>query len=133
MSEIHSSHFHLLHLPLHLTHHLFISLFISPCISASSLSLYLTLHPSSWPGGYPIQLPPWLGSFGQKSNPPPSWGTPLSPGWGTPPAGVPPVPWGTPPLAGVPPWQSSIACTCYAAVGMPLAFMQENFLVYLLS
>ena len=44
--------------------------------------------------------------------------------------------WGTPPppppiLDGVPPpRQSSIASTCYAAGGMPLAFMQEDFLVF---
>ena len=30
---------------------------------------------------------------------------------------------------GVPHW-NSIACTCYAAGGMPLAFTQEDFLVY---
>ena len=28
------------------------------------------------------------------------------------------------------PNQNSIACTCYAAGGMPSAFMQEDFLVY---
>ena len=46
--------------------------------------------------------------------------------------GIPRVPpstrtgWGTPPP---PIRQSSIASTCYAAGGMPLAFTQEDFLV----
>ena len=46
--------------------------------------------------------------------------------------GVPPTTktgWGTPP----PIKQSSIASTCYAASGMPLAFTQEDFLVILYS
>ena len=28
------------------------------------------------------------------------------------------------------PYRSSIACTCYTAVGMPLAFTQDDFLVF---
>ena len=71
--------------------------------------------------------PPWDGV-------PPTnlgWGTPppSRPGWGTPPPwdGVPPtLGWGTP----SPTRQSSIASTCYAAGGMPLAFTQEDFLVF---
>ena len=65
----------------------------------------------------------------------PAWGGyPIS-GWGgtlgTPPTeiwdGVPPyLRWGTPPL------QSSIASTCYAAGGVPLAFTQKDFLVFTL-
>ena len=45
--------------------------------------------------------------------------------------GVPPVP-GQDRGAGGYPIQNSIACTCYAAGGMPLAFTQEDFLVYLI-
>ena len=35
------------------------------------------------------------------------------------------------PQAGGTPHQGSMACTCYAAGGMPLAFTQEDFLVYI--
>ena len=77
-------------------------------------------------------------------------GTPSRPGKGVPPwsrpgEGIPPPP---PPIQtweGVPPVQvrsqdggggstpnwNSIACTCYAAGGMPLAFTQEDFLLRL--
>ena len=64
----------------------------------------------------------------------PRWGTYL-PGEGYLPSqlggGVPTFPSrGVPtfPGGGAPYW-SSIACTCYAAGGMPLAFTQEDFLV----
>ena len=93
--------------------------------------------PSSWrgvpypaDGGYPIQL--------MGGTPSSWWGVPHPAGGGvpqpadggypgryTPLAGVPPTRGTTPP-----PHQSSIACTCYAAGGMPLAFTQEDFLVY---
>ena len=51
------------------------------------------------------------------------------------------VGWGTPLLAGLGTfhadprsgWGYSIACTCYAACGMPLAFTQEDFLVAMFS
>ena len=53
------------------------------------------------------------------------WGTPLPAGWGYP----------SPPPAVQVPRQDGvgggIACTCYTADGMPLAFTQEDFLVYL--
>ena len=81
--------------------------------------------------------------------PPQTWdGVPLHLGWGTPPdlgRGTPPGPgmgypprpgtgyhppdlgWGTPqPWMGYPP---SIASTCFAGGGMPLAFTQEDFFV----
>ena len=83
--------------------------------------------------GYPI-----LGR-GYPRYPPtlrPGWGTPLR--WGTPHhqylAGVPStLGWGTPPDLGwgTPLRQSSIASTCYAVGGMPLALTQEDFLVLL--
>ena len=64
------------------------------------------------------------------------WGTLPSlprPGMGTPlPLPHPDLRWGTPlPEMGYPPpiTQSSIASTCYAAGGVPLAFTQEDFLV----
>ena len=72
--------------------------------------------PGLWVRGYPI---PGLG----RGYPPARSGR-----WG---GGVPWVPpttrtgWGTHP----PSRQSSIASTCYAAGGMPLAFTQEDFLV----
>ena len=51
------------------------------------------------------------------------WGTPLDMGWGTPRT-----------LDGVPPpRQISIASTCYTAGGMPLAFTQEDFLVFFIT
>ena len=75
--------------------------------------------------------------------------SPPSAGWGTPPLAR----WGVPPpvgriglpsvsRTGYPPSRSkvrtggypnsnSIACTCYAAGDMPLAFMQEDFLVFI--
>ena len=67
-------------------------------------------------GGYPLPRSRWGG------------GTPFSgPGGGYPPrrSGR-----GTPPGKGYPPPGSSIACTCYAAGGMPFAFTQEDFLVH---
>ena len=73
------------------------------------------------------------------------WGTPpIGTGWEyPPPSGLDEVPpfrtgWGTPPIQD---WigtlspirrQSSVASTCYAAGGMPLAFTQEDFLVFIL-
>ena len=87
-------------------------------------------------GGYPIQVQ--VGGA-------PAWGTPWQgmPTQGTPPQGghpprVPPHPGlGGGPTQGTPPpppsRSSSIACSCYAAVGMPLAFTQEDFLVRLKS
>ena len=110
-------------------------------------------------GGLPGVHPPWQGALpgvplagGPHLRYPPSRGThpkytPLAggphPEYPLPPAGGPA--WGTPqqgrpclgyPPAGGPhpgyppsPIRSSIACTCYAAVGMPLAFTQEDFLV----
>ena len=73
----------------------------------------------------------------------PTGGIPLPrSGWGSTPSqvrtgGTPPPPagWGTPPRRGprsggdTPNW-NSMACTCCAAGGMPLAFTQEDFLVY---
>ena len=100
-----------------------------------------------WVGGTPSQV--WTGRYPE--------GTPqVRSGWWGVPWGIPP-PWldgvhphhvlmGPPPphhdLIGYPhhDWtgyppppirQSSIASTCYAASGMPLAFMQEDFLVTL--
>ena len=103
---------------------------------------WLGLDGGGYPGyPHPGMAYPWPGM----GYPPPS-----RPGWGTPP----PWNWATPrpgmgypqhyqDLAGVPPWmeypphlgwgtpprQSSIASTCYAAGGMPLAFTQEDLLV----
>ena len=94
--------------------------------------------PQTWDGVPPVPgmgYPPDLG-----------WGTPLDLGCGTPPDlgwGTPPdIRWGTPldlrwgtPLDlrwGTPPRQISIASTCYAAGGMPLAFTQEDFIVPIL-
>ena len=95
--------------------------------------------PSSWPGGYPI---PCLGGGTPPAGvPPPSRGYPptgvppwqeVPPGWGTPCWGIPPA-GGTLP-AGVPPPQLGYPPTpvlAAAAVGMPLAFTQEDFLVFL--
>ena len=89
-------------------------------------------YPRPW-DGVPPTIKTWLGY------PPTPWdGVPPQPGMGYPPIktwlgypppwdGVPPPTWdGVPPL---PPRQSSIASTCYAAGGMPLAFTQEDFLV----
>ena len=71
--------------------------------------------------------------------PPADGGTPFpgldaTPSRGTPPAQVPPA--GVPASRGVPPGrgyphhhQTSTACTCYAAGGVPLAFTEEEFLV----
>ena len=95
-------------------------------------------------GGTPSQV--WTG-WGYLGYPPPGQdGVPPPPTWdGVPPpldlTGVPPLDmgqgtppdlgWGNPPQTwdGVPP--PGIASTCYAAGGMPLAFTQEDFLVYL--
>ena len=75
------------------------------------------------PLGYP-HPDPGLGGV-------PALGYPPNPGLGGGPALGTPHPgldggptWGT-----LPPTRSSIVCTCYAAVGMLLAFMQEDFLV----
>ena len=97
-------------------------------------------------GGTPSQfrgVPPWTRSgwgippdLGQDTPPPTrsGWGPPPDLGQGTPPRnwdGVPPGPGtGTRPHQV---WirQSSTASTCYAAGGVPLAFTQEDFLVFL--
>ena len=77
-------------------------------------------YPTSWPEmGYPHpgQLPGQDGGY------------PLSAGWGYPP------PIQVPSQDGggeVTPNQNNIACICYAAGGMPLAFTQEDFLVWTL-
>ena len=105
--------------------------------------------------GYPPPSRPGWGT----PNPTPGWGAPHSgmgyplphcqdlarvpPPWDRVPphhqdlTGVPPtLGWGTPqPWDGVPPnhpptRQSSIASTSYTVGGMPLAFMQEDFLVF---
>ena len=91
-----------------------------------------------WLGGYPISS---LGAVTQGTSltrsgwgTPPAlgWGIPLDLGQGTPPDlgwGTPPRPWmGYPPDLGQgnPPM---IVSTWYVAGGMPLAFMQEDFLV----
>ena len=83
--------------------------------------------PSQVQGGYPIQIQ--VGGLPHSRS---AWGTPLIRGVPTrvTPPEVPPSrgapEWGTPP-----PSRSSIVCTCYAAVGMPLAFTQV--LTFLLS
>ena len=84
--------------------------------------------PSSWQGGTPSSwqgVPPssWQGY---------PWGTPgQGYPWQGPRAGVPcPLAGGTPQQGILPPNRSSIACTCYAVGGMPLAFTQEDFLVF---
>ena len=94
-------------------------------------------HPrSGWGGVYPIP-----GLPGVPPSPRPGMGYPpaLDLGWGIPPPwtwdGVPrpDLTWGTPPdltWGTPPPRRISIASTCYAAGGMPLAFTQEDFLVY---
>ena len=88
-------------------------------------------------GGTPIRLtlgtPPhqdWMGVPPIRTG----WGyPPVGTGWGTPTCwdwrGVPPLglDWGTPPPIRR---QNSRVSTCYAAGGMPLAFTQEDFLVY---
>ena len=107
--------------------------------------------PQVWPGGYPI---PGL-ARGYPGYPPgPGMGYPQPDlGWGTPQTwdGVPPWTWDRYPLDlrwgtsqtcdgiipprpemvrwGTPPRQISIASTCYVVGSMPLAFMQEDFLV----
>ena len=83
-------------------------------------------------GGTPSQV--WLGGdtpsqvwLGGVPHPRSTWGTPPDLGWGTSldlGRGTPPeLGWGNPPR------QISVASTCYAAGGMPLAFTQEDFLV----
>ena len=103
--------------------------------------------PAKSEGGYPRWGPPRPGLPGWY----PRWGTTLAgmgyprgqvwqggtpqQGWGTPLArsdrgGVPEVGYLPPPPAGVPPpVQDNRWSTWYAAVGMPLAFTQEDFLV----
>ena len=74
-------------------------------------------------GGYPIPdqdgVPPTISRMGY--HPMAGWGYSLSAGWGDPPSQV--------KTGGSTPNWNSIACTCYAAGGMPLAFTQEDFLV----
>ena len=88
-------------------------------------SLWGGTPPQVWMGGYPIpgldrgrtisQVQYWMGY------PPP----PAITGWGNPPCpGLDGVPF-SPPIR-----QSSKASTCYVAGGMPLAFTQEDFLVF---
>ena len=72
--------------------------------------------PQTWDG-----VPPTPPRHGTGS--PQTWGTPWDMGWGTPPD----LRWG------IPPKQISIASTCYTAGGMPLAFTQEDFLVFLIA
>ena len=103
--------------------------------------------------GIPLAGAPTWGTPQQGAS---AWGTPQqggahlgypqqgTPAWSTPQQGA--TAWGTPQQEGAhlgyPPWQevparvpprppsrSSIACTCYAVVGMPLVFTQEDFLV----
>ena len=73
-------------------------------------------------GGCLPRVPPLPAGGHLPRYPPPSRGAPAQ---GTPWQGGPPA---VPPP---PPSRSSIACTCYAAVGMPLAFTQEDFLVFM--
>ena len=75
-------------------------------------------------GGYPF--PRSRGTPPPGKGVPPAWEGVPPPGKGVPPAweGVPPDPRGIPYL-------NSIACTCYAAGGVPLAFTQEDFLFIL--
>ena len=87
-----------------------------------SVCPHLRVPPSTLNGGTPIL--PDGGYF-----------HPMS-GWGGVPQGTSPsAGWGTPQVRsqyrGTPPpnW-NSIVCTCYAAGGMPLVFIQENVLVY---
>ena len=82
------------------------------------------------PRGYPSQVLMVGGTQGILPPSRPGLGTFHSLGWGTPQPGM-----GYPSAQtwdGVPPptRQSSIAITCYAAGGMPLAFTQEDFLVF---
>ena len=85
-----------------------------------------------WGGGYPGQVwmvgrgvpQPGLDGGGTQGTPMTGWGTRLArSGWWGGYPGYPPTMtgWSTPP--------PSIASTCYAAGGMPLAFTQEDFLV----
>ena len=77
-----------------------------------------------WTGGtpgYPCHHD-WMGYSPTMTG----WGTPTMTGWGTPHhdwMGYP-----LPPIR-----QSSIASTCYVAGGMPLAFLQEDFLVEIMN
>ena len=73
-----------------------------------------------WTGGYPIQL--------TEGTPSQVWrgGYPIQLTGGTP---FPGLDREVPPGRGTPLHQTSTACTCYAAGGMPLAFTQEDFLV----
>ena len=110
----------------------------------------LPLTRSGW--GTPLDLE-WGTPWTWDGVPPgPGMGYPPDLGWGTPRTwdGVPPQTWGgvppqtwdgvppqtwdgVPPRTwdGVPPPTWDIASTCYAAGGMPLAFTQEDFLVFI--
>ena len=92
----------------------------------------------TWLGYPPPTIKTWLGYSPPWDGVPPTIKTWLGyphPGMGYPPTH--PHPWdGYPPQHGTgypptwpPPRQSSIASTCYAAGGVPLAFTQEDFLV----
>ena len=109
----------------------------------NSFSLCVSSHldrggtPFSWQGGgYPFQRldgggTPFSG-LGMGGTPSSWCGVPFPglDGGGTPSWGVPHLGRAYP-LAGEPPppRQTSTACTCYAAGGVPLAFTQEDFLV----
>ena len=64
-----------------------------------------------WECGYPLPHPGQIPGRGGQGRVPPHPGQ--IPGWG---------------VGGTPYW-NSIACACYAAGGMPLAFTHEDFLV----
>ena len=100
-------------------------------------------HPRSGRGGGVSQPKVWM-EGGGLPNPRSGWGVPhprSGQGGGVPRVlphhqdGVPPISrMGYPPVqvrigGGYLNW-NSMACTCYAAGGMPLAFTQEEFLVY---
>ena len=69
-------------------------------------------------GGYLTWVPPHQGT-------PPSRSAGGVPDLGTPPSGY-------PPRRGGDPGQDNIGSTCYTAGGMPLAFTQEDFLIFYL-
>ena len=98
--------------------------------------------PSSWPGGYPIQLAGGgypIQVAGGVPRPAGQGGVLRPAGWGGTPSSWPrgggPHPrsrQGYPPRLGYPPgWGTPPPVLATAAVGMPLAFTQEDFLVWL--
>ena len=76
--------------------------------------------------GYPSPSQDWMGLSHLART---GWGIPPPPGLDG--LHTPPSQLGLDGITPAPIRQSSIASTCYAAVGMPLAFTQEDFLVYL--